>query len=557
MPNTCNSHADSVLFPESGTDDVHRYSKTDRAPSPTPSVQTIVADNTHHTDEHKQFPDDIVTWDSNNDPKNPRNWPHWYKAIVTLMMGLTTMCATFASSSFNAGSKYSAKEFRVSREVMTLGISLFLLGFVPGPIIFGPFSEMYGRKYAVIVAMFVFICLSAATATAKDIQTVMLTRFFAGMMGASPVVCIGGGLADMYPQKTRGTAVVFYSLSVISGPTLGPIIGGAAAQSYLGWRWTENLLLLLLVIKILVDIFFLPETYAPVLLVRKARELRLKTGRWGLHSKSEMKEFTLEAFFEKSILRPLKMVALDPVVFGLTLYSGFAYGIMYMLFAAIPIVYEEHRHWNTLQGGLAFLAVMVGNIASGAINLYYSQCVFLPHVNKFGHLPPEKRLPPMMIGSISFPVGFFILGWTSERDIFWFPSLVGLFFIGMSFLLIFQSSINYLLDAYTKWSASSMAANTFMRSAFGAALPLVARPLYHNLGVGWACNLLGFIAVGLAGIPFLFYFYGAKYVFTLVLFSPASNIDIGCEACQDSRKPQVKCPTIHTKSYLIQKGAHH
>jgi DHA1 family multidrug resistance protein-like MFS transporter len=68
--------------------------------------------------------------------------------------------------------------------------------------------------------------------------------------------------------------------------------------------------------------------------------------------------------------------------------------------------------------------------------------------------------------------------------------VLGLAFIGMSFLLIFQAGINYLIDAYTQYSASAVAATTFMRSIFAAGLPLVAQPLFRNLGINWACTLL-------------------------------------------------------------------
>jgi hypothetical protein len=182
-----------------------------------------------------------------------------------------------------------------------------------------------------------------------------------------------------------------------------------------------------------------------------------------------------------------------------------------------------------------------------------------------------------MIGAITFPVGFFLLGWTSSPSIHWFPSILGLVLIGMSFLLIFQAGINYLLDAYTKHAVSAVgtclgcvppcppaphyflcfmdqdlqcpfaslspsshslanpsspnphqftslhclflslplpsfptAANTFMRSIFAAALPLVAQPLFKNLGVDWACTLLGCIALLLAGVPFTFYHFGPR-----------------------------------------------
>lgn len=64
-------------------------------------------------------------------------------------------------------------------------------------------------------------------------------------MACAPVTNVGGGLADLFDQRERGTAVVFYSLAVVAGPTLGPVIGAAVAQSYLGWRWTEYLSIIL------------------------------------------------------------------------------------------------------------------------------------------------------------------------------------------------------------------------------------------------------------------------------------------------------------------------
>jgi DHA1 family multidrug resistance protein-like MFS transporter len=109
----------------------------------------------------------------------------------------------------------------ISTEVSILGLSLFIAGYIPGPIIFAPISELYGRKVAVVVPMFIFLCFTAATATATNLQTIFITRFFGGIMASSPVATVGGGLADMFDQKERGTAVVFYSLAVVAGPTLG------------------------------------------------------------------------------------------------------------------------------------------------------------------------------------------------------------------------------------------------------------------------------------------------------------------------------------------------
>lgn len=123
---------------------------------------------------------------------------------------------------------------------------------------------------------------------------------------------------------------------------------------------------------------------------------------------------------------------------------------------------------------------------------------------------PEARLPPMMIGSIFFAVGLFIFGWTSDRDIFWIAPCIGLVSMGFGFFTIFQAALNYLIDTFQKYSASAVAANTFLRSIMAGAFPLFVNPMFHNLGIPWASSLLGFIAVAMIPIPYLFYIYGSR-----------------------------------------------
>jgi hypothetical protein len=68
----------------------------------------------------------------------------------------------------------------------------------------------------------------------------------------------------------------------------------------------------------------------------------------------------------------------------------------------------------------------------------------------------------------------------------------------------------YLIDAFTIHAASALAANTILRSLFGAFLPLVGPPLYNKLGLGWGNSLLGFIALAMVPIPLLFWRYGER-----------------------------------------------
>ncbi len=82
--------------------------------------------------------------------------------------------------------------------------------------------------------------------------------------------------------------------------------------------------------------------------------------------------------------------------------------------------------------------------------------------------------------------------------------------MGFGFFTIFQAALNYLIDTFQKFSASAVAANTFLRSVFAAVFPLFVNPMFHNLGIGPASSVLGSVAVVLIPIPYLFYVYGPR-----------------------------------------------
>jgi len=96
-----------------------------------------------NNDEQQQQPEkekegknpNLIEWSGPEDPENPMNWPKSKKWIVTMTFGMMTFCITFASSVFSTATMATAALFGVSAEVMTLGTSLFVLGFAVGPIV--------------------------------------------------------------------------------------------------------------------------------------------------------------------------------------------------------------------------------------------------------------------------------------------------------------------------------------------------------------------------------------------------------------------------------------
>lgn len=118
-----------------------------------------------------------------------------------------------------------------------------------------------------------------------------------------------------------------------------------------------------------------------------------------------------------------------------------------------------------------------------------------------GFAPPEARLPMSMIGSIALPIGLFWFAWTNSPSIHWIVSIAAGAPFGFGMILVFLGVMNYLIDAYTIYAASALAANSVLRSLFGMAFPLFTSYMYRNLGIHWASSVPAFLALMCVPMP--------------------------------------------------------
>jgi DHA1 family multidrug resistance protein-like MFS transporter len=129
----------------------------------------------------------VVEFDGPDDPLHAQNWALRKKLLTAAILGFTTMTAAFGSSIFSAATGVIQQKFGVGSVVATLGTSLYVLGFATGPIFWAPYSELQGRRLPLVIASFGFSIFNIAVATGKDLQTVLICRFFAGFFGACPL----------------------------------------------------------------------------------------------------------------------------------------------------------------------------------------------------------------------------------------------------------------------------------------------------------------------------------------------------------------------------------
>ncbi|KAF2651924.1 MFS general substrate transporter [Lophiostoma macrostomum CBS 122681] len=452
----------------------------------------------------------VVEW-IDNDPRNPMRYKGARKWVMCICMAFATLTVSFCSSAFSGGIQQIIVEFSSSQEVVTLGISLFVLGFALGPLLWAPFSELYGRQVVFLGTFVAFVAFNAGAAGSQNIWTLLILRFFGGAFGSSPLTNAGGVVADLFAAKERGLAMSVFSIAPFMGPVLGPIVSGFLGMTE-GWRWVEGLMAIFSGVVFIVAVLLVPETYPPVLLRKRAQALSKQTGKvYMSQGDIDQGKTTLGEAFSTGLKRPWILLFMEPIVFLLSIYMAIIYGTLYMLFGAFPIVYRLNRGWNEGVSGLPFIGVAIGMFAALAYTIFYDNKRYVRCVERSpgGFAAPEDRLPPAIVGGIVLPIGLFWFAWTNYPSFPWVASVAAAIPFGFGMVLIFLSIMNYLIDAYTIFAASVLAGNGIIRSVFGAAFPLFTVQMYNGLGIHWASTIPAFLALACLPFPFLFYKYGA------------------------------------------------
>ncbi len=150
----------------------------------------------------------------------------------------------------------------------------------------------------------------------------MICRFLGGCFGAAPIAIVGGTYVDFWDTLDRGIATAGFAGATFLGPIAGPIVGEFITQSYLGWRWTAWITLIMSAFFGLLGLFTVPETYAPILLKRKAERMRHDTRNWALHATIDESPVHMQALFEKYFSKPWIMLIQEPIVSSRPLYSA-------------------------------------------------------------------------------------------------------------------------------------------------------------------------------------------------------------------------------------------
>ena len=381
-----------------------------------------------------------------SDIENPKNWSTARKWYVTIVSVTLVVNATFASTSPSGCLQSIAKDMHVSIEAAGLVITLFLLGYCAGPLLWAPLSEFYGRRWLFYFTFTSYLIFNFLCAFANNFTALLFGRFITGTFVSCALSNAPGVLADIWGPVERGNALALFAMMTFAGPALGPVISGfLELKEY--WRWNFYVLLWLAAITEVL-MFTIPETYAPVVLLNKARRIRRAKipGYEDVKAPVESTDRSLKGIFKVALVRPW-IILFDPISFMVAIYLTFVYTLLYMLFTIYPIVFQQKRGWNAGVGELPLIGTALGACIGGCI-IFYVSAQDKKKIEAGHKRTPEDRLPVAMAGGILFPIFAFWFAWTAEyNSIHWIvPTIAGVF-LATTILLIFVAYLNYLTDS--------------------------------------------------------------------------------------------------------------
>jgi DHA1 family multidrug resistance protein-like MFS transporter len=486
------------------------------------TIDRLEADEEHDVEKVKSIPvvpkrtkdgHVLVDWYYSDDNENPHNWTNNRRLGVALIICLYTFVVYTSSAIYTSSTEGIMHAFGVSQLKATLGLSLYVLGYGIGPLVFSPLSEIprIGRNPVYIVTMFLFVIISIPTALVKNYPGLMVLRFLQGFFGSPCLASGGASLGDIYSLMALPYAMMAWVSAAYCGPALGPLLSGFAVPVK-GWRWSLYESIWASAPIFILMFLLLPETSGANILLRRAQRLRKLTGNERFMSQSEIdqRHMKVSAIAIDALIKPMEITIKDPAVLFVQIYTAIIYGIYYSFFEVFPRVYPVYYGMNLGEIGLVFLCVLVSCMIGVGVYLAYLYYYMDPRIAKRGWPIQESRLVPALPASLGPTIGLFLFAWTARSSIHWIVPTIGITIYGATVFVVMQCIFVYIPLSYPMYAASLFAANDFFRSALACGSVLFAQPLFDNLGVAKGTSLLGGLSViGIIGI-WLLYFYGAR-----------------------------------------------
>ncbi|PMD33874.1 MFS multidrug transporter [Hyaloscypha variabilis F] len=419
------------------------------------------------------------SWNGADDPKDPFNWPTHRKTTMTVLLSLGGLVCTMSTSMIAPALNQISIDLDMQPSVMQLTLSIYLLAFVFGSPIIASLSEVYGRKPAYILAHVWYILWNTLCPINKSKGLVIAGRFLSGFGGSVSIALAGPSVADIWKADKRGRSLSLVQLAPLLGAAVGPIVGGLVAE-HIGWKWIFWIVSAFDGTLLVLYALFVQESYAPVLLARRASSRRSNTEKEGYTQ------------FDPTL--PMKLLATRPVILVMSFLMAYNFGAYCLALSTFASIWTARYNQSETVSGLHYIAIGIGStIATQAGGPLTDRIWAHLKTKSHGKVAPEYRVPLLVPGALLIVTD------------------IGAAMFSGGVMMSSSSIVAYIIDEFGEHAASANAASRMLSNVMGFSFPLFAPQLYKHLGHGWGNSLLAFLYIAIGWpAPILLWKWGAK-----------------------------------------------
>ncbi len=417
---------------------------------------------------------------------------------------------------------------------MTLTVTSYLVFQGLAPSVWGPVSDVRGRRVAYLCTFAVFLGACVGLALTRNYATLIVLRCLQSTGSASTIAVGAGVLGDITTRAERGGFMGIFQAGLLMPVAVGPIIGGAIAGT-LGWRAIFWFLTIFSGVFLLVLVLVLPETLRSLV----ANGSCAPEGNWLARFPLRVYQQTTRIEWDRSaplpvlppqkkidVLGPLRILGskfATPIIVFLAIY----YTVWQMSITAMSSLFKDRYGLSEIQIGLTFIAngvgCVVGTLVTGKIlDADYRRVkaklstttTDSTEADDETNFPIEKaRLRLIPLFSLLQCLSILLFGWTIQypHSVPIAIPIISTFVTGWTAISTQSAITTYLIDVFPDRSAAATASLNLARCLFAAGGTSFVMPMIRGIGVGWTFTIC--VAVQLMALagPFVQYRYARKW----------------------------------------------
>ncbi|KAK1981134.1 major facilitator superfamily transporter [Colletotrichum cereale] len=453
------------------------------------------------------FSDDELSW-TPDCHGHPRRWGRTRKVYDTCMIIFLEFYTTTISTAGTPVAAHIYCDLGVSPVLATLlfvsTYDDYLVGQAVGGVFLPPWSESFGRKKLYVASTGLYSLSCVLVAASPTIPGIVVGRVVGGFLSSIPTIVAAGSIEDLWDTQDRVWWVFWWAMVANLGLLAGGVIGDLII-SYAHWTWvfyTASIVngcmaILLLTIK---------ESRPSVVLAQALFDIE-RTG----SSQIPIAKATNSPYHEKfDLLRPLRLLFTEPIVFLVSIVSAIAFGLIYLFTEVLPIVYVSlglDDGWKNTP----FLALGLGIVASVLTRIYDTRALAVRSAKALP-ITPESKLAGFLIGAPLLAGGLWCFAWTIPPSVLvhWAIPTAALVPIGYAVNEYDYVLAGYLTDCYQTYTASAFAALGLTRALLCATFPLFGSVLFRAVDPNKASSIFAALATMLCVVPPFLLHYGGK-----------------------------------------------